>query len=64
MVFDGGFAKESLKSIIDDTAPISDINNVENGAFIPNLDDCSKLDQYFLFHIMNVLVKYVDCLNK
>ena len=59
-----GLQKRVLNPSLDDTAPISDINKVENGTFIPNLDDCSKLDQNFLFHIMNVLVKYVDCLNK
>lgn len=61
LVFDGGWV---LNPSLDGTAPISDINKVENGTFIPNLDDYSKLDQNFLFHIMNVLVKYVDCLNK
>lgn len=59
-----GLQKRVLNPTLDDTAPISDITSVDNSTFIPNLNDCSKLDQNFMFHIMNVLVKYVGCLKK
>ncbi|CAC5417633.1 unnamed protein product [Mytilus coruscus] len=59
-----GLQKRVLNPTLDDTAPISNITSVDNSTFIPNLNDCSKLDQNFMFHIMNVLVKYVGCLKK
>lgn len=59
-----GLQKRVLNPALDDSAPIADINTVENSTFIPNLNDCSKLDQNFIFHITHVLVKYVGCLKK
>ncbi|VDI74704.1 Hypothetical predicted protein [Mytilus galloprovincialis] len=59
-----GLQKRVLNPTLDDTAPISDITSVDNSTFIPNLNDCSKLVQNFMFRIMNVLVKYVGCLKK
>jgi len=59
-----GLQKRVLNPSLDDKAPIADINTIDNSTFIPSLDDCNKLDQNFIFHIMNVLVKYVGCLKK
>lgn len=59
-----GLKKRVLNPDLDDTTPICDINTLDNCTFIPNLSDCSKLDDNFRFHIMNVLVKYIDCLKK
>ena len=44
--------------------PLVDISTVENSLLIPNFDDCALLSKNFIYHIMQVLVKYVDCLKK
>lgn len=59
-----GLQKRVLNPLLNDTAPIADIKSVDNYTFIPNFDECRKLDEHFIYHITNVLVKYVGCLKK
>lgn len=59
-----GLQKRVLNPLLNDTAPIADIKSVDNCTFIPNFEECRKLDEHFIYHITNVLVKYVGCLKK
>lgn len=52
--------KRFLNPLLNDTAPIADIKSVDNCTFIPNFDECRN----FIYHIINVLVKYAGCLKK
>ncbi|XP_041357523.1 LOW QUALITY PROTEIN: uncharacterized protein LOC121374491 [Gigantopelta aegis] len=56
--------KRVLNTSLDDSAPIADISHIDNSSFVQNLKDCDSLDKNFIFHIMHILVKYVDCLKK
>lgn len=56
--------KRFLNQLLNDTAPIADIKSVDNCTFIPNFNECRKLDENFIYHIINVLVKYAGCLKK
>lgn len=59
-----GLQKRVLNPLLNDSAPIADIKSVDNCTFMPNFEECRKLDENFMYHITNVLVKYVGCLKK
>ncbi|KAK3086018.1 hypothetical protein FSP39_012234 [Pinctada imbricata] len=59
-----GLEKRIFATGLDNTKPIANICQVENGIFIPNMEDSSFLEQNFIYHIMQVLVKHVDTLRK
>ncbi|XP_021373030.1 uncharacterized protein LOC110463019 isoform X2 [Mizuhopecten yessoensis] len=59
-----GVEKRVLNPDLADIAPTADISLLENSKFIPSLEECHSLEERFIFHIMRVLVKYVNCLKK
>ncbi|KAK3103394.1 hypothetical protein FSP39_018914 [Pinctada imbricata] len=59
-----GLDKRILDRNLSQDQPTTSINDVNNGIFIPNLDECHLLEENFVFHIMKILVKHVGCLKK
>ncbi|KAK3108923.1 hypothetical protein FSP39_018735 [Pinctada imbricata] len=59
-----GLEKRIFATGLDNIKPIANICQVENGIFIPNMEDSSFLEQNFIYHIMQVLVKHIDTLRK
>ena len=57
-----GVIKRVTDPELPDLAPRQDIKQVENGEFIPNVEDCVSLDENFCFHIAHILVKAVPFL--
>lgn len=53
-----------MNLLLNDIGLIVDIKLVDNCIFILNFDECRKLDEYFIYYIINVFVKYVGCFKK
>ena len=51
-------------SSLPDDRPIADIMAVPNHAFIPSTNDCDALERNWIFHIVKVVTKYIDCLSR
>lgn len=50
-------------SSLPDERPIADIMAVPNHAFILSASDCDALERNWIFHILKVVTKYIDCLK-
>jgi len=59
-----GLEKRVINLDLDDTTSKADINKVDNNLFVPSMENCSMLDNNFIYHIMHVVVKYLGCLKK
>ena len=59
-----GLKRRILNPLLDDETPICEITELENSRFIPSIEDCTSVEENFLFHIMKVMVKHIDCLKK
>jgi hypothetical protein len=55
--------KRRIVSDLPDCGPQKDLLKVNNVEFLPNSDDCNQFDDNCVFHIVKVLVKYIECLN-
>lgn len=50
-------------SDLPDHSPVADIATVPNSVFLPNVEDLNSLDNNMQFHMLQVMVKHIDCLK-
>lgn len=59
-----GLEKRIINDALADDYQLGDICRIDNSVFVPSVEDCSSLEEHFIFHIAHVLVKNVNCLKK
>jgi hypothetical protein len=59
-----GLQKRIVDSSLSNQAPSVSISDVNNGVFVPSCSDCEFLEENFVFHIMKIIVKYVECFKR
>lgn len=59
-----GLQKRVIDNSLSSQSPSVSINAVNNSVFVPTRADCEFLEANCLFHIMKIIVKYVECFKR